>query len=140
MFSLKLYQWRWQCKNMISIKNCNRSKIQAQQNLRIFLLNIFSIKKNFSELLTCGNEKNPDIICLCKTYAKEEEVKFYTRWGYDRYDYCRPSDTKGGGLMLFIKQSFNSQKKMCNFKISKYGNFDDRIKLWEIENNFSFNL
>ena len=97
----------------IKLKN-NNTKIHNEtmnNELTILSLNIRSMKKHFNELLILINESKPDIITIIETFLNEEEVNLFKIKNFTQFNYCRPAHSTGGGIIIYIRDDFNSVEK-----------------------------
>ena len=81
-------------------------------SLSILSLNCHSIYQRSAELKNLLQEKNPDIVCLCETWAVYDRIPSFIN--YTAYWAHRPHPQTGGGLCILVRSNLISTQKILN--------------------------
>lgn len=89
----------------------NNINEQGSHSVSVLYLNAQSIVNKINELNCVTNDKQPDIVCICEAWTKEEITNAFL--GLPNYNLICRSDRKdtkkgvGGGLLIYVKTELN---------------------------------
>lgn len=111
------------CRNIIpnlEASNIPSSEIRTQLGLRVYHLNVRSIRNKLDELNLLLHTLNfPEVFCVSETWCSAEEIRSIKLYNYMLCDsFCRCS-MKGGGVAIFVRQDIHVMPKKCNVVINE---------------------
>lgn len=83
-----------------------------QIDLKMFVLNVQSLRRHYDELLIHLNEKgeNFDVILLTETWLYSNEWTRYSLPGYQMFAQCRETQ-RSGGIVIYVKDNLTCSTK-----------------------------
>lgn len=103
-------------RSIVHVKKSNTEDISKKEgelktSLKVFYTNSRSLGNKINELRAIASCERPDIIGISESWMKLETKQLKTEYiitGYKLYNTDRSTDKKGGGVVIYIKDSLRS--------------------------------
>ncbi|XP_039301249.1 uncharacterized protein LOC120356382, partial [Nilaparvata lugens] len=99
----------------------NKSKTTNLKKIKMFLINICSLRSKLNQLELILSDNSTDVVCINEHWLSNDEIKLYVPSGFTlAASYCRSPPLTHGGSSILVKNSIKySSMNVSNFCVEK---------------------